>query len=70
MIHNNITNEPELSHTERETIHTTLFDIVGAVDEQLSKEDRSLTPLIVKHLITCGRVTCTGDFRGKEIDIV
>ena len=32
MIHNNITNEPELSHTERETIHTTLFDIVGAVD--------------------------------------
>lgn len=70
MIHNNSTNESELSHGERETIYTTLFDVVGAVDEQLSKEDRSLTPLIVRHLIKCGRVICTGNFKGKEIDIV
>lgn len=70
MIHNNSTDESELFHRERETIHTTLFDVVGAVDEQLSKEDRSLTPLIVKHLIQCGRVICTGSFKGKEIDIV
>ena len=54
---------------KHEQIHTTLLDLVQAVNQVTADEDDRLVAATVAHMVNSGQVQLTGAFKGKRVVI-
>ena len=54
-------------HTTSTPIHTTLFDLIDALDTEAGPDAIDVVTDIVTHLFNTYRVSCVGDFEGYRM---
>jgi hypothetical protein len=62
----------QASHKDRSTLpvlplHTTLYDLIAAVDAAASPDEEHAVTATVIHILNTYRVTCRGDFEGCRL---
>lgn len=53
--------------TARETLQTTLYDLVAAVSEVAGEDEDAVITATVMHLLNFHNVRCVGDFEGYRL---
>lgn len=48
-------------------IHTTLYDLIAALSEEVRPDEEVVLTATVVHLLNTHRVTCTGDLQGYRL---
>jgi hypothetical protein len=57
----------EAAVSEPTTIETTLYDLIAAIDAEVSPHEEHVMTATVVHFLNAHRITCTGNLKGFRL---
>jgi hypothetical protein len=62
-----ICHEPTKGTFASTPIHTTLYDLIGAIDAAAGSDTHDVVTDVVSHVLKTYRVPCLGDYKGYRL---